>query len=311
MRIASCWNDRGTPGAGVSLAEAPRIRPSQSIQIPLLALALLGLAGCGNDNLDESQQLGPLRVLALVADMPEVTIDDPAGSNVLVTAWVSDYDRGGEPGRNLTFSYASCPDPGISYGVEPKCADDARLSYGGGTIAGGTLNAANAYTAVAFTQSVSIPTTSYAPWAAYLASKTATEKANGVAILVHFKISSGTESTTAFRRIIATTRTGAALNTKPAGIASISPATLPTSEGKVSPVLNDTADSYTVLLNDGSTISRTEKLTVSWYTTAGEFKFNRTDGGSANTWTPPTTGTAKVFLFLRDDRGGVSDALAL
>jgi hypothetical protein len=276
----------------------------------VLALASLLLGGCGNDNLDESQQLGPLRVLALVADRPEVTIDD--ATPVSITAWISDYDKGGQPGRSLQYDYAVCPDPGIAYGVEPRCPTATRLSFGDSVpIDVSPMTSLNAYTAALFTQAVIIPTTAVAPWNLYWSSKTAAEKSNGVALLVTFRISSGSEETTAFRRITITTRSGAALNQNSLAITGITPSSLPTSEGKVSPNLAATADNYTITTSDGTVVNRTEKLTVSWYTTAGEFKFNRTDGGSANTWTPPTSGTAKVFLFLRDDRGGVSDAFSL
>jgi hypothetical protein len=314
MRTASCSSeprtlDGGSFCAKVSCSGSAARGGSRGIRGAFLAIALFSLAACGNDNLDESQQLGPLRVLALIADRPEVTIDD--ATPVIITGWISDYDKGGEPGRSLTYSYASCPDPGVAYGVEPRCPDDSRISFGGGSIDGTQLTSVNAYTAAAFTQGVPIPTTAFAPWNLYWSSRTAAEKANGVAILVTFTISSGTEQTTAFRRITVTTRTGAALNQNSLAITGISPATLPTSEGKVSPTLVATADNYSVTTSNGTVVNRTEKLTVSWYTTAGEFKFNRTDGSSANTWTPPDNGTAKVFLFLRDDRGGVSDAFSL
>lgn len=317
MPIDSCWSDRKSlEGIDCSSAEAPSSEAAFHCSSPwirslVLGLALLGLAGCGNNNLDESQQLGPLRVLALVAALPETTFD-PAGSSVLVTAWVSDYDKGGQPGRSLQYGYAVCPDPGIAYGVEPRCPTATLLSSEDGIpIDGSSMTSLNAYTAPVFTRNIPIPPTTNPSWNLYWSSKTAAEKSNGVAILVTFTISSGTEETTAFRRITITTRTGAALNQNSLAITGITPASLPTTEGKISPTLVATADNYSVTTSDGTVVNRTEKLTVSWYTTAGEFKFNRTDGASANTWTPPGSGTPKIFLFLRDDRGGVSDAFSL
>jgi hypothetical protein len=196
----------------------------------------------------------------------------------------------------------TCPDPGIPYGAEPECS--VTLNSGSGTIT--SLNSANAYTALA---QAGISITAPAEAAPFWTARTAIEQQNGVPLIFQITVTAGSDSVRAFRRINVTSR--GTRNPKPSAITAISPATLPTSEGKVSPVFSETADSYSVTTSDGTTISRTEKLTVSWYTTAGEFKFNRTDGASANTWTPPTSGSARVFLFLRDDRGGVSDAFSL
>ncbi|MBU6376406.1 MAG: hypothetical protein KGQ59_10450, partial [Bdellovibrionales bacterium] len=80
----------------------------------------------------------------------------------------------------------------------------------------------------------------------------------------------------------------------------------PSSEQPLTPVLGSTADNYTVISSTGETLNRTEKLTVSWFTTDGEFEFSRTDAASSNKWTPPQTGTPRGLVIFRDDRGGMS-----
>lgn len=54
-------------------------------------------------------------------------------------------------------------------------------------------------------------------------------------------------------------------------------------------------------------VTRDETLRASWYTTAGTLEHDTTTGELAteNRWTAATTGTAHLWVVLRDDRGGV------
>ena len=151
-------------------------------------------------------------------------------------------------------------------------------------------------------------------------SRTSVEKTNGVPLIFEFTLTAGSDTTTAIRRILITSRTSG-LNTNPtlsdvtlggSSVAGLGGA-LPATEQDLTPVLGaGSAESYSVITQTGTTLNKTENLTVSWFTTSGEFQFNRTDGTSSNTFTPPTDGsTPKALLFLRDDRGGVSDALTI
>jgi hypothetical protein len=59
--------------------------------------------------------------------------------------------------------------------------------------------------------------------------------------------------------------------------------------------------------------SRRESLRVSWFTSAGRFAEERTGRSegeadvsfSDNTWQAPAAGVARIWVVLRDDRGGV------
>lgn len=63
-------------------------------------------------------------------------------------------------------------------------------------------------------------------------------------------------------------------------------------------------------LESKTLVDATERLTVSWYATAGELDVDRTAGdatGSSNTWrAPDAPGSVHLWAVVRDDRGGVS-----
>lgn len=288
MRIVSC----SSKSAAQSIFRAMAL---------LIAGATLG--SCGNDNLPKPQKLGPLRVLGLIASNPEI---QPGGTSA-ITAIVSDFNQGG---RALSYEWKACVDPGVALGATPTCEGASSV----GTPASGTINTtATQLAATPFTGEASNNgfTLGAGDTGAILNGKTSFEKFNGVAILVTFKVSSGSESESAFRRILVRdlTLNPTPLNTKPATPAGI--AALPSSEQALTPTISETAASYSVLSTTGDTLTRTEKLTVSWYTTDGEFEFSRTDGASSNKWTPPTSGTAVGLILLRDDRGGLSNPLTI
>ncbi len=303
MRIDSC-SSRGSFLRTIT----ERVILDRSARFLCAALTLVTLSACGNDNLDETQQLGPLRVLALIASSPEVNI---GGGSVNITPWISDFDRGGEAGRSWSYSWKTCADSGIAFGAEPECSSDAVLQSGGPTtVAGGVLNLANAFTAPAVASiAVTIPAATDAFWT----TRNDLEKTNGVPLIFQFTLTAGSETVTSFRRILV--KAAGASNTNPtlSGVtvdgASIAGGggALPTTEKAVVPVIDaGSQQSYSVVTTNGTTLNKTEVLTVSWFTTLGEFQFNRTDGASENTFTPPDSGTPKAIVFLRDDRGGIS-----
>lgn len=277
MRIALCWNKAA------------------------LLLGAAALSSCANDNLPKPQKLGPLRVLGLVATSPEV---EP-GDGSTITAVISDFTSGG---RALTFEWKACEDPGVALGATPTCEGAVPI----GAAASGTINpTATTLAATPFTGAALNNTYVVTPDVSFLSSKSLFEKFNGVPVIVTFTVSAGSESVKAFRRLnvrdLSVNPTP--LNTRPnppTGIAS-----LPATEQDLTPSLSDSADTYSVLSTTGATLTRTEKLTVSWYTTDGEFEFSRTDASSSNKWTPPSTGTPKGLLLLRDDRGGISNPLTI
>lgn len=285
MPIDSCWNKL----------------PKRA-----LPLVLFTLCACGSDNLPKPQKLGPLRVLGLIASSPE--INDSTPTPITITPIISDTTAAGS--RTLTFSWKVCPDPGVAFGLEPTCAASAVLFTNSGTIAATDPPLTGApYSGVTTQFGFTLPTN-------LLASRTATEASNGIPVLVTYEINGGSETARSFRRITLTSRSLANLNgnvslSSISGLVSGTPNTFPSSETDLTPVLGSSPDTYTVISSTGETLTRTENLTISWYTTDGEFEFSRTDGSRSNKWTPPSSGTPKGLLILRDDRGGLSLPLTI
>ncbi|NDD92484.1 hypothetical protein EBZ37_10405 [bacterium] len=270
----------------------------KKIKIFIALLVATTVSGCANDALPKPQKLGPLRVLGILADKPEAN----EGDSVNLTPIVSDFSSGP---RTLTYSWKFCADPGIAQGASPVCSSTI-LAQGTGSIQTTEAPLTGApYSGLAATDSVNV---SIPPGT--LASLSATQATNGIPLIFTFELTGGTESTQAFRRIIVTSR--ATLNTN-VSLLSVSGLVtngaiqdFPASKQSLTPVLGSSADTYTVISSTGETLTRTEKLTVSWFTTDGEFEFSRTDGSSSNQWTPPSGGSAKGLVLLRDDRGGLS-----
>ena len=258
------------------------------IEWVLLVSAFLW-TGCSNDDLAKTSVLGSLRVLSMQTPTPEVS----AGATVSLSMVVSNLDRGIATGGNLSLSYTleGCTDPGVSVGATPSCAHDPSKTTQSGTF---TL-ASSTYTATVALPSIVVP-----------ASLSTTY--NGVNYIALVTVTGGTETTTAFKRILVSTRPTKNSNPSLSSI-QINGSTitqLPSVESDLTPAIGAGAESYLEQQADGSLLTRTETLTVSWYISQGTVQYSRTDGSSSNKYTPNSSPTKAVFLVpvLRDGRGG-------
>lgn len=260
-----------------------------------IAFLFILLAGCSSKDLPEYTQLGGLRVLALIANTPEVS----PGDTVTITPVVSDILGAG---RTLTYSATGCSDPGIAYGGVPTCvgAMDA-VSLATGTVTPATPR----FTESAPTFSVTIPATA-------LALRGETEKYNGVPYLVTYTLSASTgERVRAFRRILVSTKTSK--NQNPGAFTltrdGAEMLTLPASAVTVTrQIASGSAETYSYRDANGTLQTLGETLTTTWFVSDGSFSRYRTDGDEALTFTPPTaipaTHAVVIVLIVRDDRGG-------
>lgn len=273
-------------------------------------LSSLGLAmsailtGCSN-NLPDYAKLGDLRVLAIQADTPEVA---DTGVTVHITPYVSDLNGNG---RTLTYSYETCPDPGVSLGASPVCSTSKTGPITFGPV--GTTN--HTYTGAAPTVAITIPT-------GFLASTkqpAAPNQFNGIAYLFTYQLASsdGSASVSSFKRIIVSTNP--TKNTNPSlsqvlsnnTALSILPslASYPSAAVTLSAVPSSTsAETYEVQQSDGSFVTQTKTLITTWFYSDGSISQDRTISNGGDTWTPPSphpSGRAAVFVVvLRDERGG-------
>jgi len=277
-----------------------------------LFLLVSVLAGCGTNDLPDYFLLDRLRVVS--ANTTGAAAEFSAGdAGIQVAFHVSDSAGAG---RSLTYSIDACVDPGIGIGAKPGCSGNpTRISLISGAIFNNSGNATASYSGVITSPVFSIPAAgiifidpkSGSPRAAYA-------QANGVAYLVVLSISaSATESLTAFKRVIVSTR--AMKNQNPSfGSPALTfgggdPATYPLTTAAFttnSVATAGSAETYTVQDANGGSTALTEKLTVTWLVTAGTIKYTRTDPGVENRYVPadPLPPHTSFIGILRDDRGG-------
>lgn len=278
------------------------------------AILVIGLgfvsASCSNSDLPDYFSLGSLRVLGIQADHPEV--DPTASTSVTLTPVITARNAGTAAGTDplvLTYVLEHCLDPGVTAGADPSCQDNPSrvsrtgtltLASGNGAYTGTALHSGGALT-------LTVPTTIFNTSLHGAAS--AQDRYNGVPYLVTYRLSAPNgESTSAFRRIIATERTP--LNQNPTITAiqkdGVTLTALPSTASDLTPLLGaGPAESYSVALSSGLS-ARTERITVSWFISQGELKRSRTDLGTSNLYTPASHPTGPVFMtaVVRDDRGG-------
>jgi hypothetical protein len=277
------------------------------------------LTGCASGTLPDYNVLGGLRVLAMIADTPEV--DPTGGPTVHITPVVSDLNLG----RTLSWAATGCIDPGVGYGAPPSCANvPGATSLGSGAV--GPLDAAkHTTTGAAPPVTVTIPPT-------ILTGHTPVDQYNGVAYLVVYTLTAtdsagATQTVTAFKRIIASTPSKTPKNTNPtlsdvttgsqSLSAYLSALAFPVAAG-TSAVLGPafgagSAESYSQMNSDQTLSPVTEQLTTTWFISDGSITFYRTQNTDTNTWQPPQTqpttsaGQARSVVLVvvtRDGRGG-------
>jgi hypothetical protein len=269
----------------------------------ILIISFLFLS-CGNDDFKKQSELGSLRVLSISADTPEIN----SASLVTLTPLIS-YVEGGT--TTLNYSWVACPDPGIDFGADLNC-DSAQSSLkvsGSGTFSTAGLSTTH-FTGLAATIAVNIPA---AAFSVYLASLDSTLQFNGVdyICIIKYVDSSNANEITALKRIKLSTKALGDLNVNPSftGIEynNVSLTSYPSAEGKVDITGTSAAQTYSKITNVG-TKQFNEDMFISWYSSTGEYLFNRTDIGEGNTFTP--SGTTGVFVAVyRDGRGGVFSVL--
>lgn len=270
-------------------------------------------AGCGSDDLPDYFLLDRLRVLG--ANVTGAAAEFSAGdSGITVDFHVSDPKGGG---RSLTYSLEACVDPGIGLGATPTCTGNPTrtvLTAGGSFTPG---SAATNYYGVLTTPAFAVP----AAGVIYLdpitgLTRPSYEQANGVGYIVLLTLTaSATESVTAFKRVIVSTKTTKNQNPTFASpaltFAGVDASTYALTSDYFTMIANaatGAAETYAVTNSDGTTTNATEKLTVTWLSNAGSVRYSRTDPGIENRYTPESPAPAKTsfIAILRDDRGGLA-----
>ncbi len=267
-----------------------------------LSLVLMNILfiSCGGDDFDARSKLNNLRILALTANTPEIN----STSTVIITPLIS-YLNGA--GATLNYQWEACPDPGIEYGAKLNC--DSLISSlkttGNGTFDTSTL-IASYYTGNAVDISITVPTSVFT----YLGTLSSDIQYNGLNYIVFLTYTnpSNGDSIQSLKRIKLSTKAVGELNTNPnftdIQLNNSTLSSYPTSKGRIGISSPSSAQSYTIQTNVGQKTFQ-EEMYISWYSSTGEFKFNRTDPGEENEFIP--SGSTGVFIAVyRDGRGGIS-----
>jgi hypothetical protein len=262
--------------------------------------------GCNQPDFPKYNELGNLRILTVLADLPEAN----PGDTVSFTPILS--DMGGQ-GRVINYSVHACIDPGLGIGAAPACPSPDPGSIQSGTV---TIPPGASQTSTG-------PVTSFSltmPDAGVVfANRSPFDLYNGVAYLVFYSISvTNGPSVDSFLRVFITPPDKSLKNGNPE-ITSIDLNDIPLSGVVPAPTSSanfratssaGSTETFQVMQRDGSFTTRTEELVNTWFVSDGTFDFIRTTGNSENSWTPPETkpaGRGMVILVVtRDGRGGAA-----
>jgi hypothetical protein len=266
-------------------------------------LVLFLIVGCSDPDFEKFSELEGLRIVAIVADTPEIDADAAAPVNVTLTPYISDVSAAG---RVFNVTVTGCVDPGVAQGGDVLCNSDSFVYPNANTFDTATL-AANNYTGAMDPVTIAIP----APNTLTTGLSTQ-DRFNGVSYLVYFVFESGGERLIAFKAINMSTR--ATLNQNPAiqdirldgNVLAASP--------KVKGDLSYTStvagapENYLEMNQDGSTFSNQESYLMSWFVTTDSFVSPaRTVEGQVSRFGPKQdTINPTLIGVLRDRRGGTA-----
>jgi hypothetical protein len=272
--------------------------------VSFLFILNLTLVACNATDMARSSTLGGLRVLALVADTPDLG----PGETATISPMISFV--GGAATATLTSTVTHCLQPSIAFGSEATC-DGNPTKVGPVTTTLTQPTSINNLTGTANTFTVTTPAS-----AIIFAGRTTYDQYNGIPYLIIYTLTASSgETVTSFRRLSVTSRTGADRNTNPTLTDIFSNGASLTSlplngQFNLSAQIGSTVDSYQVQLVDGSFKPRSEEFLVSWFNTDGELSRDRTSASESTLYTAPgaaTSGRKSYFIsVLRDSRGGVS-----
>jgi hypothetical protein len=303
----------------------------------LLGFLIALLPACGPETLPKYSILQGLRVITLILDSPEVSLDPITGDftpfSIQVTPVISDLYGGG---RSLTYRLYHCLDPGVGLGAPPTCeGNPTRTEVSTGTVTpGGTFASPNFTGDIApFAFNLnSITPTAKAAYVARYNSLTPDRRFNGYAILVFFELHpTGEEDKkiTTFKRLLFSDPAKAIKNSNPASLdfrsngANLS--SLPPVETLIEAfVPAGSIETYTAMRTDGSSETLSEKVETAWFLTGpediacsrkkectsdGTLLLSRTLPGEWNRFFPPTaalpTGRGRILIGIaKDNRGG-------
>ena len=260
-------------------------------------ILLFVCVACGGGDFKKVERLSGsgFRVLGISTAQPEVA---PGATVSDIQVYFSDV--GG--GRAISGTTVSCIDPGISLGAQVNCDHDPSRVTGTYNIntstedqSGGLFVGLSTATA-----SVTVP-------AQIFLGRSARDQFNGVGYIIIFSFDVDGKKITAFKRIVATSRT--AKNTNPSGSVLLNGApiaALPNKDDKLV-VSSTSAETYDIENVDGSVETRTEEIQVAWYISYGTLNKPKTFVNEETEFLDDRSpGQFVLVAVIRDERGGIS-----
>lgn len=254
------------------------------------------LMACDTVEID-AFQLGPFRLIALVADQPEV--DGTTNNMVSITPWISDVDA---QGRNVSVNIVACPDPGIGQGAVPTCDEELattqQIDYP--DIDTSTLSEAP-FSGAAPAVTVNIP-------GGFLDELSAEQQFNGIDYIVSFVFTAGDETVSAFKRVLLSTRDTPNTNPEIDAILADEDEAAQLQDGNVLTYTTvDEPQEYDRFDQNGEIETLTEEFLLTWFVYAGTTSLSRSEIDQEATFEIDPENDNEPFLFgvLRDGRGGL------
>lgn len=226
----------------------------------LLALTLHFLTfSCSESGFEKFSSLESTRILAVVADKPEIdgTLSTP--QTVTLTPYISDQLN---TDREWTVNVVTFLDPGVAQGAEPRCENPTPQNYAGATFDSSTLKDTR-YSGPMPELTLTIDDAS-----SLISSYSEQQKFNGVNFLVCFSMRTQSGGAYDFVKSIPITTRGT-LNQNPEiasvtlnGTAISAP---PRSGGKLAVEVVSGPEQFDSLSSQGDIVSQSEQLLVSWF----------------------------------------------
>jgi hypothetical protein len=269
----------------------------------LLFLSLLTL-NCGSNDFKKYSQLEGLRVLAIVADKPQI---NPNQENAITLQPYISFVDGGE--TTLKIQYEACPDPGVGGGAKISCknANEELSVKGEYTFATEDFEDQRFYTGFLPEQTIVLPLALTGVFNLLESSV----QFNGFNYLVTFHISdeSSDQSITSYKIISLSSKEPEALAQNPSisgGIEVDGAEATGFPEGNVRLSVNGIAPprQYEILTPSGMKIIN-EGQFITWFSSSGELEFTRTDADASVKFSSKKN-EGVIVAVVRDGRGGMT-----
>ena len=259
---------------------------------------LLVLAACNVANFETFSQLGDLRIMAIVADTPEVDGNRTDDVQVMLTPYISDIDAAG---RKFVVTVVTCLDPGLSQGAMPRCAKPQIVAYPNANTFDTRRLAEDNYTGAMDAVTVTIANPKR-----QITARSEQQKYNGINYLVIFNLVSGSTNLTAVKAITITTRQ--MLNSNPEiDTLSLDHALATTTRTPTALDISFTTtgkqERYQEMAADGSVSSQSEAYFITWFYSTGKVKPSRVLLDQSASYTASADSDTLVAV-VKDRRGG-------